>query len=288
MQKKVEYTTQGFRADVGETKVYRILPNRYTHHVGHFVFLDYVPPVIKKSRMIPDVGGAHPHRGIATLTYVLNGEAEHYDSRGHRATVYSGGVQWMKAGNGIIHDETMNADMKTDNPYIHGFQFWINLPVQKKREDPDYMAVQAGELPLLQLKDNSGSLKVVVGGYNGQTSKIPTYAKQDLYHIHLNAGNPFTFPVENDLEYAVFLLKGGITVNGVEYKPGEFIGFDTGAGVIEIANNSASEAAFILFGGEKYTEPFVAKGPFVMSTQEEIDEAYSDYRKGKYGEVVYS
>lgn len=288
MQKKTKYTTRGFRADVGETAVYRILPNRYAHHVGHFVFLDYIPPTIRKSRMVPNVGGAHPHRGIATLTYILSGEAEHYDSRGHRATVYSGGAQWMKAGNGIIHDETMNADTKTDNPYIHGFQFWINLPAQNKKEDPDYMAVLAEELPLLQLKDNSGSLKVVVGEYEGQASKVPTYARQDLYHIHLNAGRQVEFPVEKDLEYALFLLKEDVTVNGIKYTEGDYIGFDTEAGVIEIVNSSPSEAVFILFGGEKYTEPFSARGPFVMSTQEEIDNAYSDYRKGKYGNVAYS
>ncbi len=238
--------------------------------------------------MMANLGGAHPHRGIATLTYLLNGEAEHYDSRGHRATVYSGGVQWMKAGNGILHDETINADTKTGDPYTHGFQFWINLPAKNKKEDPDYMAVQSDELPLLPLKDNSGSIKVVVGEYEGHASKIPTYAKQDLYHIHLNGGKQFVFPVEKDLEYAVFALEGDVTVNGAKYTPGDYIGFDTEAGVIEVLNSSVSEAEFILFGGEKYTEPFVAKGPFVMSTQEEIDEAYADSRKGKYGNVVYS
>lgn len=289
MKKKIIFRTRGYRADVGDVTVYRILANQYTHHVGHFVFLDYVPPTVRKSKMVPNVGGAHPHRGIATLTYVLNGEAEHYDSRGNRATVYSGGAQWMKAGNGIIHDETMNADTKTDNPYTHGFQFWINLPAKHKKENPDYVAVQASEMPLLKLNDNGGWLKVVVGEYAGKTSKIPTYAKQFLYHIHLNPGKQFTLPAEKGLEYAVFLPQHDVTLNDMDFKAGDFIGFDKEeAGIIEIVNKSQSEADIILFGGEKYAEPYVAQGPFVMSTQEEISEAYADYKNGKYGKVIYS
>lgn len=288
MKKEIAYSTRGFRADVGQTTVWRVLPNQHAHHAGHFVFLDYIPRVKKETRTMANLGGAHPHRGIATLTYLLNGEAEHYDSRGHRAIIYSGGVQWMKAGNGILHDETINADTKTDDPYIHGFQFWINLPAKNKKEDPDYMAVQSDELPLLPLKDESGSLKVVVGEYEGRASKIPTYARQDLYHIHLNEGKQFVFPVKKDLEYAVFILEGNITINGTKYTPGDYIGFDTEAGSIEVLNSSSSKAEFMLFGGERYTEPFVAKGPFVMNTQEEIEEAYADSRKGKYGKVVYN
>lgn len=288
MKKQISFNIGGHRADIGETSIYRLLPNQHTHHVGHFVFLDYVPPFERKIKMMPDTGFAHPHRGIATLTYILNGEAEHYDSYGNRAIVHSGGVQWMKAGNGIIHDETVNPDTKTNSLLVHAFQFWINLPSKNKKENPDYMAVQANELPLFDLDDNGGWLKVVVGEYNGSKSKVPTYAKQYLYHIHLNSGKKFTLPSGKDLEYAVFLPQRSVTINDKEYKAGDFIGFDTEEGLIEIINNSDAGADIILFGGEKYSEPFVAQGPFVMSTQEEINEAYADFQSGKYGKIVYN
>lgn len=288
MKKQISFNIGGHRADIGETSIYRLLPNQHVHHVGHFVFLDYVPPFERKIKMMPDTGFAHPHRGIATLTYILNGEAEHYDSYGNRATVHSGGVQWMKAGNGIIHDETVNPDTKTNSLLVHAFQFWINLPSKNKKENPDYMAVQANELPLFDLDDNGGWLKVVVGEYNGSKSRVPTYAKQYLYHIHLNSGKKFTLPSEKDLEYAVFLPQRGVTINDKEYKAGDFIGFDTEEGLIEIINNSDAGADIILFGGEKYSEPFVAQGSFVMSTQEEIKEAYADFQSGKYGKIIYS
>lgn len=288
MKKNANFKISGHRADIGEITIYRLMPNQYTHHVGHFIFLDYIAPFVRKNKMTPNEDFAHPHRGIATLTYVLNGEAEHYDSRGNRATVHSGGVQWMKAGNGIIHNETLNADTKTNGLLNHGFQFWINLPARNKKENPEYMALQSEELPVLQLSDNAGTLKVIVGEYGGQASKIPTYARQYLYHIRLNAGKQFTLPTVDGLEYAIFLPQHDLTINDEGYYRGDLIGFDDKGSIIEITNNLEAEADIILFGGEKYTEPFVAQGPFVMNTQEEILEAYSDSQNGKYGKIVYS
>src|SRR5258706_3813444 len=134
-KKKISFSTQGFRADIGEYKINRMLPNRYADAVGPFVFLDHVMPA-KHSPGEPlkkvNGSGAHPHRGIATLTYILNGEADHHDSKGHQAKVRSGGAQWMKAGNGIIHDEVLNVDPQTNDLLTHGFQFWINLPSKQK------------------------------------------------------------------------------------------------------------------------------------------------------------
>src|SRR6185295_7662876 len=131
MKKKVNITARGLRADVGPIKVNRIVGNKYVDAVGPIVFLDHALP-FKRSPGEPrhkaNGEGAHPHRGIATLTYMLNGEAVHLDSKGHYAKVSSGGAQWMKAGNGIIHDEVINVDTHANSLLTHGFQFWINLP----------------------------------------------------------------------------------------------------------------------------------------------------------------
>ncbi|MDX1913475.1 MAG: pirin family protein [Saprospiraceae bacterium] len=287
MKKQVIYKTRGHRADIGPIEIYRLVSNNYVTHVGHFVFLDYIPPYMLAQKQF-NPNAAHPHRGIATLTYSLSGEFEHFDSRGHRGTIYSGGVQWMKAGNGIVHNEAPSPDTRTGVKLMHGFQFWINLPAVEKKKNPEYMALQAEGLPVLQLDDNAGTLKVVVGEYGGQTSKIPTYAQQYLYHIRLNAGKTFTLPTEIGLEYAAFLPQHDLVINEKRYYHGDLIGFDDTGGDIEFTNNLEVEAEFILFGGEKYNEPFAAQGPFVMTTQEEIREAYFDAQKGKYGKIVYS
>jgi redox-sensitive bicupin YhaK (pirin superfamily) len=288
--KKINFSTQGHRADIGSIVIYRILPNKYAEAVGPFVFLDHLAPVKKapdKPKM-KEGTGAHPHRGIATLTYVLSGEGEHFDSRGNHAKVYSGGVQWMKAGNGIIHDETMNPDSNTGSPDMQGFQFWINLPSAVKKEDPAYLSINADEVPQMLLSEGRGWIKVIVGQYEKLVSKIPNYTRQYLYHIHLAEKQSFSLSTEIGLEYAVFLPQHNVSINGTDFHAGEFIEFDTQGGSIEITNASNAPADIILFGGEKYTEPIVAQGPFVMNTVQEISEAYNDFHRGKYGKVIYA
>src|SRR5258708_36315666 len=205
MYKKIRFTTQGKRADIGEYMINRILPNRYAEAVGPFVFLDHVLPVKHspgEPHKVANGKAAHPHRGIATLTYILNGEADHRDSRGHHAKVRSGGVQWMKAGNGIIHDEVMNVDPQTNDLLTHAFQFWINLPSKNKAEPPEYLPIQANEVPQQKLSDERGWIKVIVGEFENLLSKIPNYSNQLLYHIHLETGKQFSVATENGWEYA--------------------------------------------------------------------------------------
>ncbi|HKR04001.1 MAG TPA: pirin family protein [Bacteroidia bacterium] len=291
MKKKISFTAQGRRADIGEYIINRMLPNRYADAVGPFVFLDHVLPAkhspseqLKKANGT----GAHPHRGIATLTYILKGEADHLDSKGHHAIVHSGGAQWMKAGNGIIHDEVVNVDSQTNDLSTHAMQFWINLPSKNKSEAPEYIPLQANDIPQQELSDERGWVKVIVGEYEKSASEIPNYSKQFLYHIHLEGGKHFSIETENGLEYAVFLPLHNAMINNTEYHQGEFIEFDRNGGTIEINNNSKDAIDIMLFGGERYAEPIVAQGPFVMNSDVEIAQAYRDFHAGKYGQINYN
>lgn len=284
MKKGTSFSSKGQRADVGPLGIMRILPNRYADKVGPFVFLDHLPPTIKETVHTGGIG-AHPHRGIATLTYILQGEGEHFDSAGNYAKVYSGGMQWMKAGNGIIHDENANYDSQTDSKIVHGFQFWINLPAKNKAEAPAYLALQASDVPQKSLPNESGFIKVLVGNYEELSSKIPNYSEQFLYHIQLEAGKQFSISIADKIEVAAYLPTQNVTLNDTEFQSGEFVEFDRNAGEIEIKNITQSTIDILLFGGEEYKEPVVAEGPFVMNTQAEIAEAYRDFYAGKYGEI---
>ena len=193
----------------------------------------------------------------------------------------------MKAGNGIVHDGNFNVDSQTNDLLTHGFQFWINLPSKNKAETPQHLAIQANEVPQKMLNGNKGWIKVIVGEYENLISKIPNYSKQFLYHIYLESGKQFSITTKNGLEYAVFLPATNAVINDNEFTAGEFIEFDRDEGIIEMNNNSKDAIDIIVFGGEKYTEPIVAKGPFVMNTQEEIAQAYNDFRNGKYGRIHY-
>jgi redox-sensitive bicupin YhaK (pirin superfamily) len=285
MKKKTSFSTKGQSADIGNITIYRILANRYADKVGSFVFLDHVAPKYN-IEVNNDGTGAHPHRGIATLTYVLDGEVEHFDSRGNHQKVHSGGIQWMKAGNGIIHDETLNIDSKSDNNLIHAFQFWINLPSKIKAEEPEYLAIQAKDVPIEKLADDKSWIKVIVGSYHDLDSTIPNYLEQFLYHIHLEAGKNFTISFSEGIEVAAFLPNSKAILNDVEFQSGEFVEFDRAAGEITIENNGHEATDIILFGGESYTEPIAAEGPFVMNSRSEIANAYQDFYDGKYGMIA--
>lgn len=286
MKKKTSFSTQGQRADIGDLAIHRILPNRYADAVGPFVFLDHIVPKLQPSVM--DSGtGAHPHRGIATLSYIIDGEDEHFDSAGNYAKVHSGGVQWMKAGKGIVHDETLNVDSHTNTHSTHAFQFWINLPSKIKAEPPEYLAIHAHEVPQKGLPHNGGWIKVIVGDYEDLHASIPNYSKQFLYHIQLEPGKDFSVFMEKNREVAAFLPTKNAVLNDAVFKGGEFVEFDRDEGEITIENKIKGSIDVLLFGGEPYTEPIVAEGPFVMNSRSEIAEAYRDFYAGKYGKIKY-
>ncbi|WP_298148327.1 pirin family protein [Flavobacterium sp.] len=284
MKKEASFSTKGNKTDLGPLIINRMLPNSYTKKVGPFVFLDYVAPTIKE--VVNKNGmGAHPHRGIATLTYILQGEVEHFDSAGHTGKIYSGGMQWMKAGNGIVHDENFNFDSQTDSKIIQGFQFWINLPAKNKSEKPDHIAIQADQVPKKVLSNDAGWIKVIVGNYEELSSKIPNYSEQFLYHIHLEKGKQFSVNFQDKIEVAAFLTTQNTILNDAEFQAGEFVEFGWKAGEIEIKNTSETTIDVIVFGGEEYTEPIVSEGPFVMNSLDDICVAYRDFYAGRYGEI---
>lgn len=286
MKKKSSFSSRGQRADIGDLAIDRIMPNRYADAVGPFVFFDHILPVTQTT-ISKEGTGAHPHRGIATLTYILDGEGQHFDSAGNYALVHSGGVQWMNAGNGIIHDETLNYDSITNSKRIHAFQFWINLPSAEKAKQPAYLAVEGDQVPLKDFADKSGWMKVIAGSFEGLYSPIPSYSEQFLYHIHLEPGADFKIDFAGDLEVAAFLPSLPACINDESFNAGEFIEFDRQAASLELRNDNQQACDFLLFGGEPYTEPIVAEGPFVMNAELEIAGAYRDFYNGKYGTIDY-
>ena len=286
MKKKSSFSTQGKRADVGSLEISRILPNRYADAVGPFVFLDHIVPKIQT--IISKEGtGAHPHRGIATLTYILNGEDEHFDSAGNYAMVHSGGVQWMNAGSGIVHDETLNYDSQTESKLIHGFQFWINLPSAIKAKKPQYKSIEGLNVPLKHFSDGTGWIKVIVGSFEGMQSSIPEFSKQFLYHIHLEPDGVFSVDFKDEIEVAVYLPELQAIINDLSYNAGDFIEFDRIAGTMEFVNNNPTSIDILVFGGERYQEAIFAEGPFVMNTKVDTAIAYRDFYNGDYGKIDY-
>jgi redox-sensitive bicupin YhaK (pirin superfamily) len=289
MLKQLSFISTGRHADLGSLQIFRILPNRYALAVDSFVFLDYFPNLQEQSMSSAENEGtgAHPHRGIATLTYLLSGSAEHFDNLGNNAIVHSGGAQWMNAGNGIIHNEKISIDPLYPHIKPHGFQFWINMPAKIKLQSPEYIYLQDSDIPRIKLPKDSGYVKVIVGEYLEGKSIIPEYLPHFLFHIHLNQGQSWSISIPKKIECALFLVNAEILVNGQKIEMAEFTEFDREFGEVNIQNDSNEPADMLFFGGETYTEPIIAEGPFVMNSKSEIALACKEYFAGKYGEIKY-
>ncbi|GHE04206.1 hypothetical protein U879_06905 [Defluviimonas sp. 20V17] len=274
---------------VGSFIIARAIPNAAVQFVGPIMLLDHLPPRDIAPGEIPDPDGsfAHPHRGIATFTYVLEGALTHADSSGGHGTVLAGGVQWMKAGNGIVHDEMIPADLRNRGGRLHSFQFWINLPARNKAESAEYRPVPAGELPIVPLPGGRAQLRVLLGEYDGNAAPIPTFAQEFIWHVRVEPMGSVRVALPPELPVAGFLPGQGALVSGAEVAAQRSFLLGGKGAEVEITNPSADALDLLLFGGAPIAEPVAMRGPFVMNTEAELTEAFREFRAGKYGRISY-
>jgi len=294
MKKKIIFQYGGHTENVGFMSVIRSLPNRFVDTVGHFVFLDQMPYqnnetewLKKEIASVKQGDFAHPHRGIATLSYIIKGTVEHYDSAGNHGIVHDGGMQWMKAGSGIIHDEIIHTKENSPTTEQLGMQFWINLPAKHKADNPEYMAIQGSDIPKIILPENKGEIRVLIGKLEELESKIPTYSKLFLYHLQLNGKQSHSIAIGKKDESAIALIRGEALINGTDAGLSDFLVFDREGDTLEITNKDDTVMDIMIFGGEPYTDIIAFGGPYVMNSQKEIGIANQDYYAGKYGTIKY-
>jgi hypothetical protein len=225
------------------------------------------------------------YRGIAMVTYILNGEVEHMDSMGNHETLRTGGIHWTKSGNGIEHDEMIRPEALGTNSNVSVVRLWTNLPSKNKAEKPIYIKLESSQVPKAKLDDEAGWIKTVLGVYKNNVSKISRYCNEFLYHVHLEAGKQFLTMPSRTIEYAAFLPANKAVINGKLFHAGDLIVFETFGEIIEIKNSDKSVIDIILFGGDSYNESVVAEENFVMNNPHEISQAYNDYYEGKYGQI---
>lgn len=267
--------------------VLRAVPSIGLKYVGPFIFLDHFGPVVSTPGDFSMTGtGPHPHRGFITLSYILEGDMEHRDSRGNVGRVTAGGLQWMKAASGIQHDEKPSKEFLAHGGTTHGLQLWINLPAARKSDEPAYLNVPTEYVPEVDLP-GVGLLRVLVGEYAGKQSPIEQITPTFAYHLKLEAGKSFSLNFDEGHEVGAYLVGGAANVNGNALAAGQIIAFTEGENTLELSNLAATDSDIILLGGKALGEPMVSYGPFVMNTNEEITTAIIDFEMGKFGEVVY-
>jgi redox-sensitive bicupin YhaK (pirin superfamily) len=289
MEKSIVAVLGGENVIVDDLLVNRLLPGPGYDAIGPVVRLEHTYPTELPGR-IPGVTNrmhAHPHRGIVTCTYVLEGELTHIDSKGNHGKITAGGMQWLKAGNGIMHEESPDT-IKAEKGLYHCLQFWINLPAMNKLDAPEYIAIQPGEIPALLLPGHAGSIRILVGSFGSTISPVRTFSRQFIYHIRLNPKSAFTFSAKDDLHYAAFIPSFEVLINGCAVGKSKIIIFDSQGNDIHMKNEEIFKVDVLILGGESYAEQMVSQGPFVMNSYLELAKAYRDFFAGKYGTITHT
>jgi redox-sensitive bicupin YhaK (pirin superfamily) len=215
----------------------------------------------------------HPHRGFNTFTYMLDGHMLHQDSMGNRGDLRAGGAQWMKAASGVIHSEMP----QQSEGMMRGFQLWVNLPANEKMSAPAYQEFPSDAMPVIDSDEHR--VKVLVGEFQGQRGPVnDPYTGVQYFDVTLKAGKTFTHDLDARLQAFVYVFEGDAKIGDTELPQHTFTVLGDG-NTLEI-NAGNNDARFILVAGQPLNEPIVQYGPFVMTTQEDIQQAFIDYREG--------
>lgn len=219
----------------------------------------------------------HPHRGIETITYVMKGDVEHGDSLGNSGIISSGDVQWMTAGSGIIHQEMPKGD---EHGSMHGFQLWANLPACNKMMAPRYRDVTANQIPTVHL-DNGIRAKVIAGTINGVSGPVGDIVIDPLYaDVTIPPNTTFNHPTAADYTVFLYLHAGSGTTCHKDIGNTMVVLFGPGDGFEVTAGKDGM--SFLLISGKPLGEPIAWRGPIVMNTREELDQAFMEYQQGTF------
>ena len=225
------------------------------------------------------IGGfpPHPHRGIETVTYMLQGEFEHEDSTGAKGRMTSGDVQWMKTGSGIIHSE-MPA---MSEGRLHGFQLWVNMPAKLKMSKPDYIYIDSNKMQIH--KDRDKQVKVIAGKFENAEGSLKGHNIEPIYFdIELEKEKEFNFQLPSTHNSFIYLINGEIKIGEQTHdkvKNSKLILLTNGE---KLRVLGLSKAKFLLISGKPIGEEIARGGPFVMNTKSEILQAVQDYHNGSF------
>ncbi|MBD0369907.1 MAG: pirin family protein [Pyrinomonadaceae bacterium] len=253
-----------------------------------FLLLDEMGPMELapgQAKGAPD----HPHRGFETVTYLLSGEMEHKDSRGHKGRLRAGDVQWMTAGAGVVHSEMPSREFQRDGGRLHGFQLWVNLPQRDKMMRPRYQEIQAARIPKATSDDRLVTVSVIAGEAMGKQAVIETCTPIIYLHYTIKPGGAVSqrVPVEYNAFAYIVDGEGRFGAEGERALDGQMVLFAQDGDLVRIENAADAKTTLevLLIAGVPLNEAVARYGPFVMNTEGEILQAIEDYREGRMGVI---
>ncbi len=275
--RRVERLVKGVpTSDGAGVKLTRVLTQDLQRRLDPFLMLD----AFGTDQPEDYIGGFpdHPHRGFETITYMIAGRMRHRDSGGNEGLLQNGGVQWMTAGRGLVHSELP----EQEEGVMEGFQLWLNLPANDKLCTPGYRDIQTDEIPELHL-DNGVIARIIAGashGVEGAQQRAHTYP---LYlDLHFEGSATFSQSLPADMNAFIYVYRGAVSIGDqtVPVQTMAILGNDPAADGLRIQSQGA--ARVLLIAGRPLNEPIAQYGPFVMNTQQQLEQAVRDYQAGLF------
>ncbi len=264
-------------------RVYNYFPSGYKlrEKLSPFLMLDFNPAFDFGASNRPKGVDVHPHKGFETVTIAYKGSVEHYDSTGNSGVINPGDVQWMTAGAGILHKEFHEKGFSKKGGPFEMIQIWVNLPKKDKLTAPKYQALVGSEMNKVLLPGDSGVVNVIAGNFNDAKGSASTFTEINMFDIRLNQNGEMTTGIPASHNTAILVVDGNIEVNGQNAEMHDFILFKNEGEAITIM--AKEKSVLLLLSGVPINEPIAQYGPFVMNTQQELQEAFTEYESGKFG-----
>jgi len=264
--------------DIGGFEVRRVLPAAQRRMVGPFVFFDQMGPAAFAPGAGLDVR-PHPHIGLATVTYLFEGEQVHRDTLGTTQTIKPGDVNWMTAGRGIAHSERTDAALRRSGSRLAGIQSWVALPKAHEEAEPAFAHHPGTSLPLIE--GDGARVRLIAGALWGARSPLKTFSETLYADIALDAGATLAIPADH-AERALYPVDGVIALEGETYEAGQLLVLKPGAA---ITLGAFAPARAMLLGGEPMDGPRHIWWNFVSSSAERIEQAKADWKAGRFPKI---
>jgi hypothetical protein len=258
----------------GGLAVGRVLPFARRRMIGPFIFLDHMGPAAFQPGQGIDVR-PHPHIGLATVTYLFDGEIHHHDNLGYSQKIWPGEVNWMTAGSGIVHSERTDPSLRSTGGLMHGMQAWVALPREDEETAPSFAHHAAEILP--EFDDRGVWARLIAGSAYGMSNAVRTFSPLFYLHAELQAGATLAMPPEH-AERAAYVVSGNVTHDGTRYPAGRMLVFPEGGEPVIAAEDGP--ARVMLLGGANIGPRFIWWN-LVSSRQDRIEQAKADWKSGR-------
>jgi redox-sensitive bicupin YhaK (pirin superfamily) len=264
--------------DIGGFTVGRVLPSTALRHVGPFVFFDHMGPADFAPGQGLDVR-PHPHIGLATVTYLFDGEIVHRDSLGSHQAIRPGDINWMTAGRGIVHSERTPQELRHAGSRLHGLQLWVALPLGDEETAADFHHHPASSLPALEL--SGARIRVLAGNAYGETSPVKTFSPLFYAEVAMPSGCDLAVPSEHE-ERAAYVVEGAVICGNERAESRRMLVFAKGA---EVSLHATLAARIVLIGGAPPQGERHIWWNLVSSSKERIEAAKRDWQEGRFAKV---